>query len=191
MKFISNRIKRPNFAAPSKNPQAAPLKTTGKLHSYVIVWSDKSQDFWQHLAPRDKLALSVLMLFFIIMVGGYGGYSMHMAAQKSKLDYQNQVADYFWLRAQAANIDTNKAHQETSQPPANQVNSVLSAMGIMGAQVVAMGNDIQLSFSHPSQAVVANTLSQLEQQGAQLSKLIIQQDATSKVLSVQATLSFS
>lgn len=184
MKFIQRRVRR---TAPTSITTEPAVMTTPKRPRYLDAWVNQSQEFWQNLAPRDRLALSILMLFFIIIIFGYGGYRMHTAAQKSKLDYQNQVADYFWLRGQAANIDTNQQAPDDS-PPTVQVNGVLNAMGVNGAQVAAVGAGAQLSFNHPSQAVVANVLGQLEQQGWQLDRLSINQDTATNNLSVQANL---
>lgn len=185
MKFVSRRTKRPRFALPQGGLEADSKNASVPRQRSLSAWSEKSQVFWQKLAPRDQLALSILMLFFIILVGGYGGYRIHIAAKASKLEYQNQVADYFWLRSQAANIDPKVSLPENTAPPANQINADLLAMGIQNAQVVATGNEVQISFQHPSQALVASTLSQLEQQGWPISKLIIQQDPISQQLSVQ------
>ena len=148
---------------------------------------------WQVLSPRDQLALAVLSVFLLLFIGGYGGYSIHQAASQSKSDYQEQVADYFWLRAQAGNIDstamnaTNTTDGEAAMPPANSVSALLSNGGIENAQVVAAGDAVQLSFTHPSQAVVSAALGQLEQQGWQFTQLSMQQDPTNKAMQVQAT----
>ena len=180
MKMLQRRIKR---RAPATSGLAARLKL-----SYYMLWSR-----WQLLSARDQLALALLMLFLLLFVGGYGAYTLHQAAKNSKEDYQTQVADYFWLRAQASNIDTQAGRavdqNETAMPPASRVSTVLNGAGINDAQVVAMGESVQLSFSHPSQAVVSTTLAQLEQQGWQLTQLSILQDAVTKQLQVQATLS--
>lgn len=193
MKFIQRRIRRNPAAVATETTVTTSSKatsskvTSSKRARHLDAWANQSQEFWQNLAPRDRLALSILMLFFIIMVFGYGGYGMNKAAQKSKLDYQNQVADYFWLRGQAANVDSNPQALDDS-PLTVQVNNILNSMGVTGAQVVAIGEGVQLSFTHPSQAVVANVLGQLEQQGWQLDRLSINQDTATKDLSVQATL---
>lgn len=145
---------------------------------------------WQVLSPRDQLALAVLSIFLLLFVGGYGGYSLHQAANQSKADYQEQVADYFWLRAQAGNIDSNAINTvdgEAAMPPANSVSALLNNAGIENAQVVAAGDAVQLSFTHPSQAVVSAALGQLEQQGWQFTQLSMQQDPTNKAIQVQAT----
>ncbi|WP_367106053.1 type II secretion system protein GspM [uncultured Psychrobacter sp.] len=151
---------------------------------------------WQALAPRDQLALGVLVVFLLLFVGGYGGYSMHQAAKDSEARYQEQVADYFWLRAQASNLSSTALNAGTvqegadAQPPANRVNALLNESGIDNAQVVATGEAVQLSFSHPSQAVVSNVLGNLERQGWQLTQLSMQQDPTSKVIKVQGVADF-
>ncbi|MDN3452972.1 MULTISPECIES: type II secretion system protein GspM [unclassified Psychrobacter] len=148
---------------------------------------------WQGLPPRDQLALGILSMFLLLFIGGYGGYSVHQAASDSKSNYQEQVADYFWLRAQAGNIDSNTSsagsavNGKADMPPANRISALLNNAGITEAQVVAAGDSIQLSFTHPSQAVVSAALGKLEQQGWQFTQLSMQQDITNKSIQVQAT----
>ena len=148
---------------------------------------------WQALPQRDQLALAVLSAFLLLFVGGYGGYSVHQAANNSKNDYQTQVADYFWLRAQASNIDSTALNAsstvdgEADMPPASRISALLNNSGIADAQVVAAGDSVQLSFTHPSQAVVSTALGKLEQQGWQFTQLSMQQDLTTKAIQVQAT----
>lgn len=148
----------------------------------------------QALSSRDQMALAILSAFLLLFVGGYGGYSVHQAASNSKNDYQEQVSDYFWLRAQAGNIDnnamqTNTPDGESSMPPANSVSALLNNSGIANAQVVAAGDAVQLSFTHASQAVVSAALGKLEHQGWQFTQLSMQQDPTNKSIQVQATVS--
>lgn len=161
---------------------------------------NRSQDVlwarWQALSSRDQLALGILTIFLLLFVGGYGGYSVHQAAKDSKNSYHEQVNDYFWLRAQASNIDSSALNASTAQdgadaqPPASRVNALLNQSGIDNAQVVATGDAVQLSFSHPSQAVVSSALGNLKQQGWQLTQLTMQQDPASKVIEVQGTADF-
>lgn len=158
-------------------------------NSQNLLWSR-----WQALSPRDQIALGILLGFLLLFVGGYGGYSVHQTAKDSKAEYQEQVADYFWLRAQAGNIDSNALTAATTQdgsavPPASRVNEALNASGISNVQVVATGNAVQISFDNGSQAVVSAALAKLEQQGWQFTQLSMQQDATSKIIQVQATVS--
>lgn len=156
-----------------------------------LLWSR-----WQALSSRDQLALSILMVFLILFVGGYGGYTAHQAAKASKEDYQQQVTDYFWLRSQAANIDStalaalDSQNDSSAQPPASRVNTLLNDSGIDNAQVVAAGDKVQLSFTNDSQALVSAALAKLEQQGLQFNQLTMQQDLASKQIQVQATVSF-
>lgn len=156
-----------------------------------LLWSR-----WQALSGRDQIALSVLLVFLIVFVGGYGGYSVHQSAKVSKGEYQQQVTDYFWLRSQAGNIDSsalaavNGQNDSNSQPPASRINTLLNGSGINDAQVVAAGESVQLSFTNGSQGVVSAALGQLEQQGWQFSQLTMQQDITTKQIQVQATVAF-
>ncbi|MGM8887020.1 MULTISPECIES: type II secretion system protein GspM [unclassified Psychrobacter] len=166
---------------------------TNALSARVNNYQNALWSRWQVLSSRDQMALVILLVFLLLFVGGYGGYSVHQAAKESKSNYQEQVADYFWLRSQAANIDPNALNAASNQdgadamPPASRVNTALNSSGIDNAQVVANGAGVQLSFSHPSQATVSAALGKLEQQGWQFTKLLMQQDVATKQVQVQAT----
>ena len=185
MKRLQRRPKR-NAAVSAPNAQAHALSE--RMSSYQNVLATR----WQALPSRDQLALAILSVFLFLLIGGYGGYSIHQAANESKQDYQEQVADYFWLRAQAGNIDSNAlstgstVNGEASMPPASRISTLLSSSGITDAQVVATGESVQLSFVHPSQAVVSTALGKLEQQGWQFTQLSMQQDLSDKSIQVQA-----
>ncbi|MBP2281171.1 type II secretory pathway component PulM [Psychrobacter sp. PL19] len=167
--------------------------TDSALSGHINHYQNLLRLRWQVLSPRDQLALGVLIVFLLLFVGGYGGYSMRQAAIDSKADYQEQVADYFWLRAQAGNIDSNALSAANTQsgdaPPASSISSLLNASGIDNAQVVAAGDAVQLSFSNASQAVVSAALGKLEQQGWQFTQLSMEQDPATKFVQVQAIVS--
>lgn len=188
MKRLQRRTKRNNITSETSNSIG-----TNALSTRVNNFQQMLSLRWQALSPRDQLALAVLSMFLLLFIGGYGGYSIHQAANDSKRDYQEQVADYFWLRAQAGNIDSNAmnaantADGEAAMPPANSISALLNNSGIANAQVVATGDGVQLSFNHASQAVVSTALGKLEQQGWQFSQLSIQQDLFTKAIQVQAT----
>ena len=173
-----------NNSIAASSVTARMIRTRGGYQE--LLWSR-----WQALSSRDQLALSVLTIFLVLLIGGYGGYTLHQSANNSKAAYQQQVTDYFWLRSQAGNIDTsaviNGDNNGTDQPAASRVNALLSAAGINDAQVVAAGESVQLSFINSSQSVVSGALSQLEQQGWQFNQLTMQQDIATKQIQVQAT----
>ena len=148
------------------------------------------QQRWQALPSRDQWALAILGLFLLLVVGGYGGYSLHQAAKDSKADYQEAVADYFWLRAQADQIDAQTAMQDNGavSDPASQVTTLLTQSGISTPQVLAVGDGVQVSFTQQSQAQTSSALVNLQAKGWQIEQLVIQQDPSSKVMQVQATL---
>lgn len=188
MKRLQRRTKRNNITPETSNSIGTNVLST-RVNNFQQMLSLR----WQALSPRDQLALAVLSMFLLLFIGGYGGYSIHQAANDSKRDYQEQVADCFWLRAQAGNIDSNAinaantADGEAAMPPANAISALLNNSGIANAQVVATGDAVQLSFNHASQAVVSTALGKLEQQGWQFSQLSIQQDLVTKAIQVQAT----
>ncbi|WP_296245639.1 MULTISPECIES: type II secretion system protein GspM [unclassified Psychrobacter] len=180
------------FGKRNSNLASTPSDTlSARLNGYQSLLTTR----WQALSARDQLALLLLSAFLLLFVGGYGGYSIHQAASKSKSNYQEQVADYFWLRAQAGNIDNNALNAanstdgEVAMPPASSVSALLNNSGIVDAQVVAAGDAVQLSFTHPSQAVVSSALGKLQQQGWQFTQLSMQQDSVTKAIQVQATVS--
>lgn len=186
MKRLLRRSKRNNV-----NPAFSSSIETRALSKRMNNFQNILSKRWQSLSPRDQLALIILSTFLLLFVGGYGGYSIHQAASDSKSGYQEEVADYFWLRAQAGNIDSNAMQANTPDgealPPANSVSIVLNSAGITNAQVVAAGDAVQLSFTHGSQAVVSTALGKLEQQGWQFTQLSMQQDPANKSIQVQAT----
>lgn len=166
---------------------------TTKVNAVIVpIQQTRQQLFarWQALPPRDRWALVILGLFLLLVVGGYGGYSLHQAAKDSKEDYQEAVADYFWLRAQADQIDPQTAVQDDTAAvdAASQVTALLSQSGISSPQVLAVGDGVQVSFSQPSQAQVSSALVNLQAKGWQFSQLLIQQDPNTKIIQVQASL---
>ena len=184
MKRLQRLAKRSTMVA---DPKSSALST--RMSSFQNALLTR----WQALSARDQLALLLLSAFLLLFVGGYGGYSVHQSAKASKNEYQKQVADYFWLRAQAGNIDsnalnaTNSADGAEAMPPASRISALLNNSGIADAQVIAAGDAVQLSINHPSQAVVSGALGKLEQQGWQFTQLSMQQDLVTKAIQVQAT----
>ena len=53
-----------------------------------------------------------------------------------------------------------------SVAPAIAVNSLLTNAGIANAQVAAVGDTVQLSFTNPSQALISSALGKLSEQGS-------------------------
>ena len=190
MKILQRRAKLNSVKLSNAMPAKA---VSGQMLRYQNLLSAR----WQSLSPRDQLALLLLFTFLLLFIGCYGGYSVHQAANKSKSEYQEQVADYFWLRAQAGNVDSNAlaaantADGAAAMPAASRINSLLNNSGIMDAQVIVAGDAVQLSFNHASQAVVSTALGKLEQQGWQFTQLTMQQDMVNKAIQVQATVTSS
>ena len=192
------RRTKPSRTKGNSTSSSSSLNTATSSPASSNTWSERLSRYqstlatrWQALSPRDQLALGVLSLFLLVFLGGYGGYSVNQAAKDSKAQYQQQVADYFWLRAQASNIDTNALNASTEGQvvaPATAVNSLLTNAGIANAQVAAVGDTVQLSFANPSQALVSSALSKLSEEGWQITQLNMQQDINTNQIQVQATL---
>ena len=192
------RRTKPSRTKGNSTSSSSSLNTATSSPASSNTWSERLSRYqstlatrWQALSPRDQLALGVLSLFLLVFLGGYGGYSVNQAAKDSKAQYQQQVADYFWLRTQASNIDTNALNASTEGQvvaPATAVNSLLTNAGIANAQVAAVGDTVQLSFANPSQALVSSALSKLSEEGWQITQLNMQQDINTNQIQVQATL---
>jgi len=192
------RRTKPSRTKGNSTSSSSSLNTATSSPASSNTWSERLSRYqstlatrWQALSPRDQLALGVLSLFLLVFLGGYGSYSVNQAAKDSKAQYQQQVADYFWLRAQASNIDNNALNASTEGQvvaPATAVNSLLTNAGIANAQVAAVGDTVQLSFTNPSQALISSALGKLSEQGWQVTQLNMQQDINTKQIQVQATL---
>lgn len=192
------RRTKPSRTKGNSTSSSSSLNTATSSPASSNTWSERLSRYqstlttrWQALSPRDQLALGVLSLFLLVFLGGYGSYSVNQAAKDSKAQYQQQVADYFWLRAQASNIDNNALNASTDGQvvaPATAVNSLLTNAGIANAQVAAVGDTVQLSFTNPSQALISSALGKLSEQGWQVTQLNMQQDINTKQIQVQATL---
>lgn len=136
------------------------------------------------LSRRDQLALSILMAFLLLFTFGFGGWTLHQKANARQKDYDKTLADIFWLRSQAGNINQNQSAQLANKSDA--VRQSLTQLGIQ-AQVVENNGAIQVSFSHPQPAVVNNVFNQFTQQGLTIRQLQINQPSVDK-LEVQALL---
>lgn len=183
-----NILKRRNRSRSTVSPSAS--VSNSALSERLTNFQSTLSARWQALTPRDQLALGFLSLFLLLFIGVYGGYSVNQLAKDSKEDYQQQVADYFWLRSQAGNIDTNANSISVDGAivaPATSINSLLNSAGINDAQVAAVGDDVQLSFTNSSQALVSAALNKLNEQGWQFTQLSMQQDINTKQITVQAT----
>ena len=192
------RRTKPSRTKGNSTSSSSSLNTATSSPASSNTWSERLSRYqstfktrWQALPPRDQLALGFLSVFLLLFIGGYGGYSVNQAAKDSKEQYQQQVADYFWLRSQAGNLDNNALNASTEGQvvaPATAVNSLLTNAGIANAQVAAVGDTVQLSFTNPSQALISSALGKLSEQGWQVTQLNMQQDINTKQIQVQATL---
>lgn len=139
---------------------------------------------FQNLSRRDQLALLILALFLVFFVVGVGGWTLHSKANAAQKNYDDTMADVFWLRSQAGNINPNQA-QNISKVDA--IKQILTQSGIANAQVVDNGNSVQVAFSHSQAGVITNILNQVEQQGISIEQLQINQPSLDK-LEVQSVL---
>ncbi|MBS9779618.1 MAG: type II secretion system protein M [Moraxellaceae bacterium] len=147
---------------------------------------------WHRLASRDKLALTVLLLFFFAFFGGYGGWQLHENAKKQQEKFDKKVSDYFWLRSQAGNLkEQNLQNGDSNNPPQQQITASFQQVGIQDAQVVANNDSVQFSFQHESPALVNHALTQLQNAGFQIQNLqMIQENANNQsVIKVQGVIS--
>lgn len=143
---------------------------------------------WNELSGRDQMALIILALFLVLVLGGYGGYMMHKAANEQKQTYTTAVSEYFWLRDQAANIAPAQNGNEDIAPD-QKVMQILTQLGVSNPQVLNSGEALQISFSHDNQSAASNALGAMVNAGLSIEQLTMQQNPEDKVIRVQATVS--
>lgn len=189
IKKPSMSILRKNKSVSSSDAAAVPKTGVSGLGTKWQKTTAPLQQYWQNLSTRDQWALILLGLFLLVLLGGYGGYEINRAAKQQQQAYQDAVSDYFWLRGQAANINSNANAEDAAQSLDVTVNQLLGQSGIANAQVLTVGDGVQLSFMHDNQAVVSNAIDALVNQGLVVSRLNIQQDPSNRMIQVQATVS--
>ncbi len=164
------------------------IKKQTKLNQILQQISEK----WHGLASRDKLALTVLLLFFFVFFGVYGGWELQQNANKQQEKFDKKVSDYFWLRSQAGNLkEQNSQGGDSNNPPQQQVIASFQQVGIQDTQVVANSDSVQFSFQHESPALVNHALTQLQTAGFQIKQLqMIQENANNQfIIKVQGVIS--
>ena len=139
-----------------------------------------------NLSRRDQIALLGLLGFLLVFAVGFGGWTLHEKANTSQKAYDSTLADVFWLRSQAGNINTNQTTQVATASKGDLVRQVFAQSGITGT-VVDNNGSVQVSFSHSQAAVVSNVFNQLTQQGIVIEQLQINQPSI-ELLEVQAVL---
>lgn len=83
---------------------------------------------FQNLSRRDQIALLILAMFLLFFVVGVGGWTLHSKANQARKKYDDTMADVFWLRSQAGNINPNQTQQVSQADAIKQylANQVLS-----------------------------------------------------------------
>lgn len=160
--------------------------TTKKQNKFSQVLQQISEK-WHGLASRDKVALTVLVLFFFAFFGIYGGWQLQQNTQKEQQKFDKKVSDYFWLRSQADNLKEQNLQNGDSNNPQQQIIASFQQVGIQDAQVVANNDSIQFSFQHESPALINHALTQLQNQGLQIKQLqMVQENANNQsIIKVQ------
>ena len=139
---------------------------------------------YERLSARDRFALIALVVFLLVFGLGVGGWTLHQKANASQKAYDSTLADVFWLRSQAGNI--NSSPQAAGGNHADLAQQVLSQAGI-NATVMDSNGSLQVSFSHPQATVISNLFTQLTQQGLTIEQLQVNQPSVDTI-EVQAVL---
>lgn len=176
LKAKSDKVSNTNVDAPSEN---------SAKNSFSQL-SQGARAKWSELPSRDRLALTILSVFLLVIGGGYGGYIAHNFANEKKEDYLAAVNDYFWLRAQASNISpTQGSEQDVALD--QKITQLLNQVGASNTQVLNNGDAVQISFNHENQTEVSNVLGAMVNSGLKVQQLSMQQNPVDQVITVQAT----
>lgn len=172
----------------SKKPATPTKKNLIKQHSIANL-----QQRWDILPSRDQWALSLLAVFLVAVIGGIGGYSLHQSAADQTQAYQEAISDYFWLRGQASNVNTDAIQGDSNQNGAQAIEvrarEYLQQAGALNPQVLRNGDKVQISFEHPNQAIASKIMAGFTNQGLDITRLNMVQNNQDKSIQIQATLS--
>ena len=135
---------------------------------------DQLQQRLDQLSPRDRFALIILTVFLIVFGIGYTVWKLNDVADKAQLRATEQRELLLWMRSQAVNVRQTKGEQ---MPLNVIVQTTAQNQGLTVTQMPS-GDQLQISVSHPSFAVLGSWLSRLAEQGVNIQQLdIIQQPA--------------
>ncbi len=135
---------------------------------------DQLQQRLDQLSPRDRFALIILTVFLIVFGIGYTVWKLNDVADKAQLRATEQRELLLWMRSQAVNVRQTKGEQ---MPLNVIVQTTAQNQGLTVTQMPS-GDQLQISVSHPSFAVLGSWLSRLAEQGVNIQQLdIVQQPA--------------
>ncbi len=135
---------------------------------------DQIQQRLDQLSPRDRFALIILTVFLVVFGIGYTVWKLNDVADKAQLRATEQRELLLWMRSQAVNIRQTQGEQM----PLNVIVQTTAQNQGLSVTQMPSGDQLQISVSHPSFAVLGSWLSRLAEQGVNIQQLdIIQQPA--------------
>ena len=135
---------------------------------------DQIQQRLDQLSPRDRFALIILTVFLVVFGIGYTVWKLNDVADKAQLRATEQRELLLWMRSQAVNI----RQIQGEQMPLNVIVQTTAQNQGLSVTQMPSGDQLQISVSHPSFAVLVSWLSRLAEQGVNIQQLdIIQQPA--------------
>ena len=135
---------------------------------------DQLQQRLDQLSPRDRFALIILTVFLLVFGIGYTVWKLNDVADKAQLRATEQRELLLWMRSQAVNIRQTQGEQM----PLNVIVQTTAQNQGLSVTQMPSGDQLQISVSHPSFAVLGSWLSRLAEQGVNIQQLdIIQQPA--------------
>lgn len=129
------------------------------------------------LPPRDRLALIVLTIFLVVVSVGSSVWFLHKAADKAQVRATEQRELLLWMRSQAPNI---QASPTDAQPLNVLIQNTAQQQGLTVSQN-PMGDQVQVTVTHQSFAVLGTWLTRLAEQGVAVSQLDIEQTGTGEL----------
>ena len=135
---------------------------------------DQIQQRLDQLSPRDRFALIILTVFLVVFGIGYTVWKLNDVADKAQLRATEQRELLLWMRSQAVNIRQTQGEQM----PLNVIVQTTAQNQGLSVTQMPSGDQLQISVSHPSFAVLGSWLSRVAEQGVNIQQLdIIQQPA--------------
>lgn len=138
---------------------------------------DRLQQRLDSLSARDRFALIALTIFLLVVGIGYSVWAVHQAGERAQLRATEERDLLLWMRSQAPNIRQNS----TEQVPLNLIiQTTAQNQGLTVAQLPS-GDQVQVSVTHPSFAVLGSWLSRMAEQGVSISQLDIRQTSSGEL----------
>lgn len=142
---------------------------------------------YEQMQPRERIMVVVMVVFLLVVGVGGAVWGLHKAANNAQARATEQHELLLWMRSQAPNIQLTS----TQSLPLNSVIQSTAQQQNLNVSQTAMGEQVQVTVTQQSYAVLGAWLTRLAEQGVSIAQLSIEQQPSSGDLQLKAVLSQS